>query len=165
LAKPTPCVRMVASPQRLLHRNRAWCGRIIATAVLTVGLVVGAGSSATAAKTSAQHKKATKRLPKDPAGSFQTFCKEWMEKIQARDNPVEWQTDGGGVHGTYVEYSHEYTCTLTEETPPVGAMDYREVWYEKRGKTVAEAESSTPQPIKIFDTREIFSLIKGRWGY
>ena len=165
MAKPRPCVRMVASPQGLVHRNRAWCGRTIATAVLTVGLVIVAGSSATAAKMSAQHHKATNHLPKDPAGSFQNFCKEWMEKIQARDNPVEWQTDAGGVHGTYVEYSRAYTCRLTEEKPPVGTMDYREMWYEKRGKTVAEAENSTPQPIEAFDTREIFSLIKGRWSY
>lgn len=127
--------------------------------------VVAAESSATAAKAPSQSRKASTKPPKKSlADSFQTFCTEWMAKVHARDVAIEWEADPDGVHGTYVEYSPEYTCTLTKEKPPIGTIGYHEMWYEKRGRTMADAELSTPQPVKAFDTSEIFSLIKGRWG-
>ncbi|MFI5364825.1 MAG: hypothetical protein ACHQ4J_04300 [Candidatus Binatia bacterium] len=138
----------------------------MALAVLAAGVaVVGAVSPATAAKAPAQGRKASIKPPKRSlADSFQTFCKEWMAKVHARDTPIDWQTDPDGVRGTYVEYSPEYTCTLTKEKPPVGTIGYREMWYEKRGRTMADAEHSTPQPVKAFDTSEIFSRIRGTWS-
>ena len=105
--------------------------------------------------------------PQDLTASFQAFCNEWMEKVWAREQTehVEWEPDGDGVKGTYVEYSRDYTCTLTEGHPPVGKINYLERWYEKRGKTIAEAESSTPEPVKILETGEFFSFIRGKWDY
>ena len=103
----------------------------------------------------------------DLALSFETFCTEWMEKVWAREpaEDVEWEQDGGDVKRTLVEYSQDYRCTLTSGHPPVGKIIYLENWYEKRGKTIAEAESSTPQPLKILETAEFFSFIGGKWDY
>ena len=152
--------------RNVTERSCAYCACLIASAALAVGVaVVGADSSAPAATAPAQGRKASTKPPKKSlADSFQTFCQEWMAKVHARDTDIEWQVDPDSVHGTYVEYSPEYTCALTKEHTPIGTIGYREMWYEKRGRTMADAEHSTPQPVKAFDTSEIFSLIKGRWS-
>ncbi len=143
------------------------CLRVLAMAVLVAMLAVGPSWSSPLGEAKAQHRRAGKHPPKDLAGSFQSFCKEWMEKVWARDpqSLIKWQTEGDGVQGTYVEYSPDYTCTLTQSDPPVGRVVYREVRYEKRGKTIAEAERSLPRPIEIFDTGEFFSYMNGQWTY
>ena len=103
----------------------------------------------------------------DLAASFQAFCSEWMQKVWAREQTerVQWERDGEGVKRTYVEYSRDYTCTLTDGDPPVGKVNYLERRYEKRGKTIAEAEASTPEAVKIVDTGEFFSFFRGKWDY
>ena len=88
-----------------------------------------------------------------------------MQTVWARDwhSIIKWEKDGDGVGGTYAEYSHEYTCTVTEGDTPVGKVNYRQVWYRKHGKSIAEAENSQPQATEAFDTDEYFSYIHGKW--
>src|ERR1700675_528648 len=125
----------------------ATCSRRLSILALTVFVLmkmvsVGHGLPAKAGqgKKTSKHAAAAKPAPKDFEGSFQIFCKEWMEKIRARDTQhvTKWETVEDGVHGKYVEYDPEYTCTLTTGKQPIGKVNYREVWYEKRGKTIAE---------------------------
>jgi hypothetical protein len=141
--------------------------RIVATALLTAAVIVGTGHRLVMpADAGGPPLKAAKRATGKPAASFPAFCKEWMAKVWAREQQrvTKWENHGDTVQRTYVEYSRDYQCTLTDNIPPVGKIKYREVWYEKRGKTVAEAEASAPQPTKIFDTGEFFSFWKGSWA-
>lgn len=137
-------------------------------------LLLGAASAPLSAETKAAPKKAAKgaaahtKAPVNLANSFETFCAEWMDKLHARERDstghMKWETDGNGTHGTYVGYSQEHTCQL-HESAQVGLVTYREIKYEKRGPTVAEAERSTPQPIEIYDATEIFHFKNGKWDY
>ena len=141
----------------------------LVTVVVAGGSVCGGAPPAAASsqRRRAVKPSAVKPPAKDLTASFESFCKQWMEKVWAREgqNSTTWEKDGDGVMRSYVEYSRDYNCTLTEEKPPVGKISYRETWYEKRGKTVADAEASPPQPTKIFETGEFFSYDRGKWLY
>ncbi len=148
-------------------------GREIAAAAIMVLLAVGATAGPSSATTKAAAKKAAgktahTKAPANLGDSFQAFCEEWMEKLHARERDstghMKWETDGTGTRGTYVGYSQEHTCQL-HESAQVGLVTYREIKYEKRGPTVAEAERSTPQPVEIYDATEIFHFKNGKWDY
>jgi len=136
----------------------------VAVVVVAAASIRGGAALAATAK---QRRHAVKAPAQDLTESFQSFCKQWMEKVWAREaqNPTNWETDGDGVVRSYVEYSRDYNCTLTEEKPPVGKISYRETWYEKRGKTATDAEANPAQPIKIIETGEYFSYDRGKWLY
>jgi hypothetical protein len=107
----------------------------------------------------------------DAASAFPKFCEEWMEKLDARERAnvshIKWEQRADGVLGTYVGYSREHTCELKEGThsTPVGTITYRELRYEKRGNTQAEAEHSVANPIETTEVTEIFRYDKGKWIY
>ena len=152
-----------------MFQYQASCLRILSIAALAAVIVAGGsvrGSVPPAAAANQRH-RAVKPPPEDPTASFQSFCKQWMEKVWGREgqNSSTWERDGDGVVRSYVEYSRDYNCTVTEEKPPVGKITYRETWYERRGKTAADAEASPPEPIKIFETSEYFSYNRGKWLY
>jgi hypothetical protein len=159
-----------AAPGQGMFQSHPGCLRILSIAGLLTVVVAEAGfggGTAWAVAGATRRHRAVTPPAKDLKASFQSFCEEWMEKVWARDgqNPTTWKNDGDGVVGRYVAYSRDYNCTFTEEQPPVGKISYRETWYEKRGKTAADAEASTPEPIKIFETVEYFSYGHGRWLY
>jgi hypothetical protein len=137
--------------------------------VVLAGIAAVGYSSAAAAKVGARSPHTTREVSEKLADSFQAFCNEWMDKLQARESynltHIKWETTPAGVVGTYVGYSPEHTCTLDTARPPVGEIDYRQVSYEKRGATIADAERSVPEPVEIYATREFFSYIKGKWDY
>lgn len=98
------------------------------------------------------------------------FCSEWMHKLEVRERDnvahIKWDSTSGGVQGIYVGYSHEHTCKLTDDSQvPVAKIGYREVTYAKRGSSIAEAQTSTPQPIEVNEVTEIFSYNKGKWDF
>ena len=102
------------------------------------------------------------------SNAFPAFCEEWMQKlvVRERDNVarIKWDTKPEGVHGEYVGYSQEHTCTLKDNAEvPVGKISYREFRYEKRGGTAAEAEHSSAQPVEVTEVTEIFRYDKGKW--
>ena len=160
-------VRQLLSEDGMFQHRACW-SRIVSTSAL-LAVVVAGGSLwvATPASAAKQRRAAAKQQPKDLSASFQDFCKQWMEKVWTREgrHSITWEKDGDAVFRTYVEYSREYNCTLTEDKPPVGKINYRETWYEKRGKSIADAEASPAQPIKIFETGEFFSYDHGKWAY
>jgi hypothetical protein len=141
------------------HLRRGWL-----TTVVVSLMCLWAAPSAQAAR---RHDGKPKLSREALAASFETFCAQWMERIHNRSpqSVMRWEKDGEMVQGTYVEYSTEYSCALTDQSPTVGRIAYRETWYEKRGKTIDEAARSSSQPIEIVETREFFSYSNGRWTY
>ncbi len=107
----------------------------------------------------------------DAASAFPSFCEEWMHKLEEREENnvthIKWETNSDGVLGVYVGYTHEHTCNLKDGTGhvPVGKIVYREIRYEKRGATVADAERSEAQPSEITEVTEIFRYSNGKWIY
>jgi hypothetical protein len=134
-----------------------------------------------AAKGPKKAAKSTKSAPKDDAAprtpsqavlqSFDTFCTEWMAKLAARESDnvknIKWEKNGDSVAGTYIGYSQEHSCTLTDGTGhvPVGHIQYRETRYKKQGISETEAQGSAPQAIEIYEATELFSYAKGKWVY
>jgi hypothetical protein len=153
-----------------LHKWYSYRVGCIEIVVLMGAMIVyPACSSPVAAETCAGPDRACDAASETPIGSFQTFCDGWMEKLRDRELDhlanIKWQTSAEGVQGTYVGYSEDYTCTVSTDGPPVGRVEYREVRYEKRGITIAEAEQSSPQPVEICITTELFGYTKGKWQY
>lgn len=108
----------------------------------------------------------------DPTSQFQSFCQEWMQKLEARElnnvTHIKWQTNGDGVSGDYTGYyTHEHTCIVKSGTAsvPVGKITYREIRYEKHGGNVTEANQSPPRPVETTDVTEIFRYDQGKWIY
>lgn len=152
------------------HKWYLYCVGCIEFVVLVAAVIVYAAcSSPVAAETCAGPDRACNAASEKPIRSFQAFCDGWMEKLRHRElndlAHIEWQTNAEGVQGTYIGYSEDYTCTVSADGPPVGKVEYREVRYEKRGRTIAEAEQSSPQPVEICITTELFGYTKGKWQY
>lgn len=107
----------------------------------------------------------------DVASAFEGFCTEWMHKLEAREEAnvthIKWESDSDGVHGAYVGYTHEHTCTMKSGTGavPVGKIIYREIQYEKRGSSITQAEQSPSHPVETTEVTEIFRYDKGKWIY
>ncbi len=140
--------------------------RVLAIAALIVGVTNVGSPRGVVAATSRRRAVPKKDTAKDLADSFQKFCADWMQKVWTREQQAaKWEPEGDGVKRAYVEYSRDYSCQLTDGSPPVGKINYRETWYEQRGKTIADAEASTPQPVKIVETGEFFSYSRGKWDY
>lgn len=78
---------------------------------------------------------------------------------------VRWQQDAIGIHGRYVGYAPDYECTLS--TPvravPAGRMHYRQIRFEKRGSSVAEAMRADPVPLEIEDVTQVLVYREGHW--
>ena len=110
-------------------------------------------------------------LAQDAAGAFPGFCEEWMHKLEVREqnnvSHIKWESNGDGVSGEYIAYTHEHTCAVKDGTGsvPVGEIVYREIRYEKRGGTQVEAEQSTARPVETTEVTEIFRYDKGKWIY
>jgi hypothetical protein len=105
------------------------------------------------------------------AHGFQSFCAEWMKKLQARVplnvQRIEWRTEGDAVVGQHVDYGKESTCVVREEPgkDPIGKISYRETTYERRGATPEAALAAPGTAVEVFDVTEIFRFAKGRWQY
>ncbi len=101
--------------------------------------------------------------------SFGSFCELWMEKLAARERDnllrLEWKTNGNGFNATYVGYSKEHDCNVTNAGKvPIGRVLYKEVTYQQEGSTLEEAKSSAPRPIEIYEVTELFRFNKGKWS-
>ncbi len=156
-------------------RGRRRMPSVALTTLLAIGVAVPVAQPARAATASAPAKRATakthhaeKTTAANFAASFQTFCEEWMQKLHARERDnvshIKWESTADGTHGTYVGYSQDHKCEL-KETTKVGRVDYQEFTYEKRGSNVAEAETSPPHPVEVYDATEIFHFENGKWSY
>ena len=113
----------------------------------------------------------TAAFGQDAASAFPAFCEEWMHKLEVREQHnvthISWETNGSGVQGVYIGYTHEHTCTLKDGTGhvPVGEIIYREIRYEKQGATRAEAEQSAARQSEVTEVTEIFRYSDGKWIY
>jgi hypothetical protein len=156
-------------------RDRHRMPRVALATFLAIGVVVpvaqpvrAATASAAAKRAAAKTSHAEKTTSANFAASFQTFCEEWMQKLHARERDnvshIKWESTAEGARGTYVGYSQEHKCELKENTK-VGRVDYQEFTYEKRGSSVAEAQTSTPHPVEVYDATEIFHFENGKWSY
>jgi len=153
----------------------------LSAALFAVLISISAGTPAAAEAKSPKSAKARKAAVEEPeAGgtpsettikSFEAFCEEWMAKLAAREvdnvTHIKWERVSDGVSGTYVGYSHEHSCNVTDGTGhvAVGHVEYKEVKFRKQGPTEADAERSTPQPVEVYDATELFSYSKGKWLY
>lgn len=145
---------------------------LIMVTLLTVALVNPALVQAKAAQGRKSRKPATaKAAPSEKiAEQFQTFCRDWMQKlaVRERDNMsnIKWNTKSDGVEGEYVGYTTDHTCTVMGDgNEPVGKLTYEEIRYTKRGRTIADAQNSTPQPVETTAVTELFRYEKGKWIY
>ena len=149
---------------RMRHRSHIFL--LVATV-----LIVGGPPAATAKSKAGASAKAAPPNPEVVASSFETFCEEWMHKLQARERDniknLKWENVADGVEASYVGYEQQHTCKLMDgtEADPVAKVFYREVHYTKHGKTVAEAEQSLPKAAEIIEVQEIFHYLKGKWDY
>jgi hypothetical protein len=103
------------------------------------------------------------------SASFPDFCREWSRKLSAREHDnlgnIKWELHDGVETGTYVGYGPISSCTCKEATNgvAVGILTYKEFDYTLTGKSIEEAEHSTPHPATVVPTREIFAYDKGKW--
>ncbi len=100
--------------------------------------------------------------------TFTPFCEAWMGKLAQRENENlskrEWKANGNGYQCTYVGYSKEHGCTVSNDGQvPVGRVLYREVTYQQEGSTLDEAKGCEPRPIEIYEVTELFRFNKGKW--
>jgi hypothetical protein len=143
---------------------------LLALALLAPSGSVQAQKTQTPKAGSAKPHASKKPAPEEVAQAFQTFCQEWMQKLEARERDniknIKWNTTSEGVQGEYVAYSQEHTCVVKDEyQQPVGEITYQEVRYERRGATIAEAENNPPRPLEVTAVTEIFRYEKGKWIY
>jgi len=125
-----------------------------------------------AAKAEAKAEAARRKNEADLArasDTFGPFCEAWMGKLAIRESENlskrEWKATGNGYHGTYVGYSKEHGCTVSNDgTVPVGRVLYREVTYSQEGSTLDEAKGAVPQPVEIYEVTELFQFSKGKWS-
>jgi len=119
---------------------------------------------------SARPHASKKPAPEEVAQAFQTFCQEWMQKLEARERDnisnIKWNTTSEDVQGEYIGYTREHTCIVKDEyKQPVGEVIYQEVRYERRGVTIAEAGKNPPRPLEAIAVTEIFRYENGKWIY
>jgi hypothetical protein len=103
------------------------------------------------------------------SASFPDFCRDWGHKLTVREHDnlgnIKWEMRDGVETGSYVGYSSIDSCTCKEATNgvAVGILTYKEFDYTLSGKSVDEAEHSTPHASTVVPTREIFAYEKGKW--
>jgi hypothetical protein len=105
------------------------------------------------------------------AAAFPEFCHEWEAKLVERTRynlqRIEWKLQHGYETGDYVSYSKILSCTC-KQTPkgiPIGKLTYQEFDYLLTGTTIDEASHSTPRPLSITNTTEIFRWDQNQWIY
>lgn len=78
---------------------------------------------------------------------------------------MRWQQDAIGIRGEYVGYAPDYECKVSTPTGtvPIGRMRYREIRFEKRGESVADAMLAEPAPFSIDDVTQVFAYRDGFW--
>jgi hypothetical protein len=143
---------------------------LLALALLVSSGTVRAQKAPARKAASAKPHAATKPSPEEVTQAFQTFCQEWMQKLEAREHDniknIKWNTTSEGVQGEYVGYTREHTCIVKDEyKEPVGEIIYQEVRYERRGATIAEAGNNPPRPLETTAVTEIFRYENGKWIY
>jgi len=140
--------------------------RVRIAARVALGLVLAGASTARGADA-----VASAPPPAADVHGFQSFCAEWMKKLQERVafniQRIEWRSENGAVVGQHVDYGKESTCVAREDPgkQPVGEISYREVTYERRGATPEAALAAPGTVVETFDVTEIFLFTKGRWQY
>jgi hypothetical protein len=136
---------------------------VLTSAAPTVAAPTGARPATPKAKRRAPTQLSSIQLKQ----SFAQFCDEWIHKLRERERynlaHIQWTPTADGIVGTYVGYSEEHTCILTDRK--VGKIRYQQMVYEKKGSTRPTAEDSPPRAIEQLDTSEFFSLFKGKWYY
>lgn len=128
---------------------------------------------AAAAPAAAKSSKAPKAPEPDAeqlSSTFREFCGDWMTKLSERETRnlglIEWDKGLDWVQGTYTGFAPEHTCLVDGVgANAIGKMTYREVKYEKRGKTVEDAQTRPPHAIEVTEVTEIFRFEKGKWVY
>jgi hypothetical protein len=103
------------------------------------------------------------------SASFPDFCRDWAHKLSVREHDnlgnIQWVMRDGVETGSYVGYSSIDSCTCKQASNgvSVGVLTYKEFDYTLSGKSVEEAEHSTPHAATVVPTREIFAYDKGKW--
>jgi hypothetical protein len=103
------------------------------------------------------------------SAAFPDFCRDWGRKLSARERDnlrnIKWEMHDGVETGKYVGYGAIDSCTCKEATNgvAVGILTYKEFDYTLTGKSVEEAQHSTPHATAIVPTREIFAYDRGKW--
>ena len=143
------------------------------SALVLCGLLYGGVSLAgdvKIAKAAAAKGTAPQASTEDLQKAFDAFCAEWMQKLAAREHDnlahITWNTSADGVEGEYVGYTRDHSCLVKASgSAPVGQMNYFEVRYTKRGRTIEEARQSTAEPVEKTSVTELFGYAKNKWVY
>jgi hypothetical protein len=106
------------------------------------------------------------------AGSFDSFCAEWMGKLAVREQQnlqkMQFTPQGGRVVGSYKGYDKvPIRCQSRAKAgaPGVGTLVYNEVHYQKAGPTVEGAKTSQPMVVEKVEVMEIFRFDGQKWKY
>jgi hypothetical protein len=110
--------------------------------------------------------------PAASAESFDSFCAQWMGKLEQREKQnlakVHYARGAGGVEGKYTGYERVPVRCQTRAKPGkpgVGTLVYHELKYKKSGATVEQAKSSAPQVVEKTEVMEIFRFDGQKWKY
>ena len=110
--------------------------------------------------------------PSASAESFDSFCAQWMGKLEQREKQnlakVQYSRGSGGMEGKYVGYERVPVRCQTRAKPGkpgVGTLVYHELQYKKSGPTVEQAKSSAPQVVEKTEIMEIFRFDGEKWKY
>ena len=148
--------------------------RGVAISALVLWAVLYGGISwagnAKIAKSAAAKSSAPSTSTEDLQKAFDAFCTEWMQKLAAREHDnldhIAWNTNADGVEGEYVGYTRDHSCVVKAGgSAPVGQMNYFEVRYTKRGRTIEEARQSTAEAVEKTSVTELFGYAKNKWVY
>ena len=106
------------------------------------------------------------------AQSFDSFCAEWMGKLQVREHDnvqkVKYSSEGGRVVGTYTGYeSAPLRCASKAKpgAPGVGTLVYNELHYRTAGDSVESAKKASPEVVERVEVMEIFRFDGSAWKY
>jgi hypothetical protein len=104
--------------------------------------------------------------------SFDSFCTEWMQKLEQREAQnaakMSYAQQGGQVVGTYTGYERTpLRCQSRAKpgAPGVGTLVYNELHLRKAGDTVESAKKSSPQLVEKVEVMEIFRFDGSAWKY
>lgn len=106
--------------------------------------------------------------------SFQSFCKQWMNKLDEREvrnrSLAKAVSNGGNLVMRYTGYGKTVLKCEVRETgvpaqPFVGRLVYDEIEYQKSASTPGELSSQSPAVHTRTEVMEIFRYDGKKWVY
>lgn len=104
---------------------------------------------------------------------YDVFISDWMSKLdkisKTNMEKVAFNSDPDGYAGKYILYGpdKDFWVKKTDSslTTHVGYLKYKQKVYEKKGKTMTDAQNCAPCLVQENNVTEIFRFTNGKWIY